>query len=101
MCCHRVSKQVSDYIRHAERHRDIGNPKLAYIGQMCDQLRSQAADRLLLAESERLSRERREKRKREVGDVDPRISEAEGAKLNRFGIMSGLGFQTANGIEPL
>jgi hypothetical protein len=105
VCCHRVSRRVSDYIRYAERHRDVGQPKATYINQICDELRGRAANELGLAESGRISRvERRsKKRAREGGYIDSRTSGAQKARLHAVDmtIMNELGFQLANGIDPL
>ena len=102
MCCQHVSRRARDYIRHAERHQDAGVIKTAYINQMCDELRKRAANELDLAERGCLSRvERSNKRVREVEDVGSRTSGAQSAKLHRVGIMNELGFQPANGIDPL
>jgi hypothetical protein len=102
VCCRHVSRRVRDYIRHAERHQDVGMIKTTYINQMCDELRKRAADELDLAEGERLPRvERSNKRARDVGDVGSRTSGVQNAKLHKVGIMDELGFQPANGIHPL
>lgn len=105
VCCHRVSRRVSDYIRHAERHRDVGQLKATYINQMCDELRGRAANELGLAESGGISRvERRsKKRAREGGYIDSRTSGAQKARLHvvDMTIMNELGFQLANSINPL
>jgi len=100
VCCQHVSRRARDYIRHAERHQDVGMIKTTYIKQMCDELRKRAADELDLAE--RLSDvERGNKRAREVGDVGSRTSGVQRAKLQRVGVTNELDFQPANGIDPL
>jgi hypothetical protein len=102
VCCQHVSRRARDYIRHAERHQDVGTIKTTYINQMCDELRKRAADELDLAEGGRLSRvERSNKRAREVRDVGSKTSGVQSAKLHSVGIMNELGFQPANGIDPL
>lgn len=100
VCCQHVSRRARDYIRHAERHQDVGMIKTTYINQMCDELRKRAADELDLAE--RLSHvERGNKRAREVGDVGSRTSGVRRAKLHGVGVTNELDFQPANGIDPL
>jgi hypothetical protein len=102
VCCQHVSKRARDYIRHAERHKDVGRIKTTYINQMCDELRRRAADELDLAEGGRVPcAERSNKRARVVGDVGSRTSGVQGAKLHKVDIMNELGFQPANGIDPL
>lgn len=95
VCCQHVSRRARDYIRHAERHQDVGKIKTTYINQMCDELRKRAADELDLAE--RLSHvERGNKRAREVGDVGSRTSGVRRAKLHGVGVTNELDFQPAN-----
>ncbi|PVH69049.1 hypothetical protein DL98DRAFT_522401 [Cadophora sp. DSE1049] len=105
VCCHQVSKRVSDYIRHAERHRDVGGTKATYIKQMCDELRDRAANELGLAESGLLSRvERRsKKRAREEGYIDSRTSGAQKAGLHTvdMAVMNELGFQHTNDTQAV
>ena len=64
-----VSRRARDYIRHAERHQDVGMIKTTYINQICDELRKRALDELDLAERRLYYIERSNKRAREVGDV--------------------------------
>jgi hypothetical protein len=91
VCCQHVSRRARDYIRHAERHQDVGKIKTTYINQMCDELRKRAADELDLAE--RLSYvERGNKRAREVGDVGSRTLGVRRAKLHRVGVTNELDF---------
>jgi hypothetical protein len=101
---HQVSRRVSDYIRHAERHRDVGQPKATYINQMCDELRGLAANELGLTESGRLSRVKRrsKKRAREGEYIDSRTLGAQKARLHTvdMNIMNELCFQPTNGIDP-
>ncbi|KAH7379668.1 hypothetical protein BKA64DRAFT_685939 [Cadophora sp. MPI-SDFR-AT-0126] len=98
VCCQHVSRRARDYIRHAERHQDVGMIKTTYIKQMCDELRKRAADELDLAE--RLSDvERGNKRAREVGDVGSRTSGVQRAKLQRVGATNELDFQPANDAQ--
>lgn len=96
---------MSDFIRHAERHRDVDQLKAIYINQMCDELRGRAANELGLAESGRLSRlERRsKKRTRDGGYIHSRTLGAQKARSYALdmNIMNELGFQPANGICPL
>ncbi len=92
--CQHVSRRARDYIRHAERHQDVGMIKTTYINQMCDELRKRAADELELAEGV----ERSKKRVRKVGDVGSRTSGVQSASVST---MNELGFQPANSINPL
>jgi hypothetical protein len=96
---------VSDYIRHAKQHRDVGQPKAIYINQMCNKLHGRAANELGLIESSRRSRVKRKskKRAREGGYIDSRTSGAQKVRLYivDITIMNKLGFQPANGINPL
>lgn len=97
MCCQHVSRRARDYIRHAERHKDVGMIKATYINQMCDELRQRASDELDLAI--RLSDvERGNKRAREMGDVGSRTSGVQRAKFQRVAATNELDFQPANGI---
>ena len=105
MCCHQVSRRVSDFLRHArERHRDVGKVKTTYINQMCDELRERAANELGLAESRHVSgvEGRSKKRAREVGGTDSWTPGAQKAKLRPVDmtIMNEPDFQPANGIDP-
>lgn len=97
MCCQHVSRRARDYIRHAERHKEVGMIKTTYIIQMCDELRQRASDELDLAI--RLSDvERGNKRAREMGDVGPGTSGVSRAKFQRVAATNELDFQPANGI---
>jgi hypothetical protein len=67
--------------------------KTAYINQMCNKLRKQAANELDLAERGRLSHvERSNKRVRKVEDISSRTLGTQSAKLHRVSIMNKLGF---------
>ena len=104
VCCHQVSRRVSDFLRHAERHRDVCKTKTTYINQMCDELRERADNELGLAEGRHVSgvERRSKKRAREVGGTDSGTPGAQKAKLQTVdrAIINEPDFQPANGIDP-
>lgn len=37
---------MSEYIRHADEHKDAGDTKMTYISKTCDELRERVAEEL-------------------------------------------------------
>ncbi|KAH8586092.1 hypothetical protein B0O99DRAFT_529405 [Bisporella sp. PMI_857] len=102
VCCQHVSKRAKNYIKHAEQHQNVSTIKTTYINQMCNKLRKRAANELDLAEKRRLFHvEKSNKKVREVKDVKSKTSGVQSAKLRKVGVISELGFQPVNGINPL
>ena len=109
MCCRQVSNRVSEYTRHAEKHRNqtgVSSTKVTYMNTMCTDLRNRTRKELEIAESKHVSQvdmlmSTSKKRARNVMDDDQTVSGAPGSKLHKVDIIDSLSFQHSNGIDPL
>ncbi|EED23192.1 hypothetical protein TSTA_066410 [Talaromyces stipitatus ATCC 10500] len=52
VCCFKVFRTVSEFIRHADKHDGAGERKQAFIKKTCDELRDQSDKQLALATSQ-------------------------------------------------
>jgi hypothetical protein len=46
VCCRQVFKRVRDFVRDADRHKDIGETKRVYMNKMCNELCDRADEEL-------------------------------------------------------
>lgn len=86
MCCFKVFRLVSEFIRHADRHDGACERKWAFIKKTCDELRQQSDRQLALALSQcRSGVVVGEKRKWDMAALDSDILGGR-AEFNRIGM---------------
>lgn len=87
MCCFKIFRLASEYIRHAGKHKDASYTKLTFIRRTCDELR-ESVDRKLdlsLAKNERVSEDYKsssKKRESEKAGIGSRTSGTQRVKMN-------------------
>ncbi|KAL4780118.1 hypothetical protein BJX76DRAFT_58895 [Aspergillus varians] len=88
VCCFKVFRLVSEFIRHADRHDGAGERKRAFINKTCDELREQSDKQLALATSQcRSGVVVGKKRAWDVAALGSEISGAQ-AEFDRIGMTS-------------
>ena len=107
MCCFKIFRLASEYIRHADKHKDASDTKMTYINKTCDELRERVARELdhSLAKSKCVPEgveSRSKKRALGPAGMDSNTSEAQRVKLDGVDAAATdhSHLQHVNGIDP-
>ena len=108
VCCFKVFRLASEYVRHSDSHKDAGETKMTYMRKMCDELKERVARELdhSLAEGKTLLGSivsGSNKRASWAAGLDAKTSGAQRVKLSEVDITTAdhSHLQYVNGIDLL